>query len=97
MIDPLGLPCPSCSHNKSTVTETRARDNSVMRRRSCMQCGTRFYTFETRDADLELIAEARETIHKLQIAMGGMWALINTFNLKADPALLPGKAEPDVN
>jgi transcriptional repressor NrdR len=38
--------CPNCEHNKFEVLETRTSGDGIRRRRSCVQCGHRFTTFE---------------------------------------------------
>jgi len=38
--------CPHCSYEDSRVTDSRGIDNGIRRRRECLQCGTRFTTYE---------------------------------------------------
>ena len=40
--------CPSCGYQKSKVVDSRSADDgaSIRRRRECLQCGTRFTTYE---------------------------------------------------
>lgn len=40
--------CPSCSHTESKVVDSRSNDDgtSIRRRRECLECGTRFTTYE---------------------------------------------------
>ena len=40
--------CPSCGYQESKVVDSRSADDgaSIRRRRECMQCGTRFTTYE---------------------------------------------------
>jgi transcriptional repressor NrdR len=48
--------CPFCSHEESKVTDSRVvtENNSVRRRRECLQCLRRFTTFETVDLTLQV-------------------------------------------
>lgn len=39
--------CPFCRHRDSRVTDSRATDDGIRRRRECIQCGERFTTLET--------------------------------------------------
>jgi len=43
-----GMECPSCQHTDSRVLESRSADagRSVRRRRECLNCTTRFTTYE---------------------------------------------------
>ena len=38
--------CPYCQHPDSKVTDSRDAGDGVRRRRECLQCGTRFTTYE---------------------------------------------------
>ena len=38
--------CPYCDHHDSSVTDSRAAENGVRRRRECARCGLRFTTYE---------------------------------------------------
>jgi len=38
--------CPYCNHAESKVTDSRAMDEGIRRRRECLQCGVRFTTYE---------------------------------------------------
>lgn len=40
--------CPSCGYQESKVVDSRSADDgaSIRRRRECLQCGTRFTTYE---------------------------------------------------
>ena len=39
--------CPVCRYRDSKVTDSRATDDGIRRRRSCIACGERFTTLET--------------------------------------------------
>lgn len=39
--------CPFCGHRDSRVTDSRANDDGIRRRRECVACGERFTTVET--------------------------------------------------
>ena len=41
------LRCPYCSFRDSKVTDSRATDDGIKRRRQCINCGERFTTVET--------------------------------------------------
>jgi transcriptional repressor NrdR len=41
------LRCPFCQHRDSRVTDSRAADEGIRRRRECVSCGERFSTVET--------------------------------------------------
>lgn len=45
--------CPNCSCKESRVIDSRSFDDgaSIKRRRECLECGTRFTTFERREED----------------------------------------------
>lgn len=45
--------CPNCSNKESRVIDSRSFDDgaSIKRRRECLDCGTRFTTFERREED----------------------------------------------
>lgn len=38
--------CPHCDYEDSRVTDSRAVDDGIRRRRECLQCGTRYTTYE---------------------------------------------------
>jgi transcriptional repressor NrdR len=40
------MQCPSCGFEDSRVTDSRGVDNGIRRRRECLQCGSRFTTYE---------------------------------------------------
>ena len=41
-----GLACPKCGYPRSRVVYTRAANNRLVRRRACLDCGTRVTTWE---------------------------------------------------
>lgn len=45
--------CPNCSCKESRVIDSRSFDDgaSIKRRRECLECGTRFTTFERREEE----------------------------------------------
>jgi transcriptional regulator NrdR family protein len=51
----LGIKCPSCGHQSSTVKDSRPTDDctAIRRRRMCLRCGTRSTTFERFAATIE--------------------------------------------
>ncbi len=40
------MKCPHCGHEDSKVTDSRTVDDTVRRRRQCLDCGFRFTTYE---------------------------------------------------
>jgi len=38
--------CPYCGHEESKVTDSRAVEDGIRRRRECLRCGLRFTTYE---------------------------------------------------
>jgi len=38
--------CPYCGHRESKVTDSRAMEEGIRRRRECLHCGVRFTTYE---------------------------------------------------
>jgi len=51
------MQCPSCGHDASRVTDSRAVDSAIRRRRVCLACGARFTTFERVDAGAILVVK----------------------------------------
>lgn len=57
------MECPNCgSLNKSRVIDKRNNgpEDSVRRRRQCLDCGTRFTTYELRSDHIEFPEEEEE-------------------------------------
>jgi transcriptional repressor NrdR len=50
------MKCPYCGHEELKVTDSRnnVESNSIRRRRECLDCGTRFTTFETVDVAMQV-------------------------------------------
>ena len=44
------MKCIYCRNDESKVLDSRASDNSIRRRRECLNCGRRFTTYETIEA-----------------------------------------------
>lgn len=40
------MQCPKCKHDDSRVVESRDAGSAIRRRRECLNCGTRFTTYE---------------------------------------------------
>ncbi len=60
--------CPSCDHFGSRVLETRRlRNGWVRRRRECQltNCGSRWYSFEIPDTDLDLSAQHHDNLKEV--------------------------------
>lgn len=51
--------CPNCSRKESRVIDSRSFDDgsSIKRRRECLECGTRFTTFERREEEPIMVAK----------------------------------------
>ncbi len=49
------MDCPFCSHLETKVLESRLIDNSVRRRRECLDCHNRFTTYEKAVFQLSVI------------------------------------------
>ena len=45
-VEPEGLSCPHCGHDKLRTLDTRRGINSINRRRACGSCDYRFKTVE---------------------------------------------------
>ena len=39
--------CPECHNKKSKVIESRKTDDTIRRRRECLECNKRFTAYET--------------------------------------------------
>ncbi len=64
MIVPDGILCPSCGSDENRVVDTRDIVGGIRRRRSCLDCGKRFNTFEyTEDDDRALRQQQFKLIH----------------------------------
>ena len=47
--------CPYCSHPETKVLDSRESENSVRRRRECLECSKRFTTYERVEFDLIVV------------------------------------------
>lgn len=64
------MKCPYCGADNNDVTNTRARNDRVYRRRSCASCGMGFTTYEVYvPADAEI--HSREYREKYTKGKGG--------------------------
>jgi transcriptional repressor NrdR len=52
------LQCPFCNFADSKVTDSRAADDGIRRRRECLSCGERFTTFETAELVMPLVVKS---------------------------------------
>lgn len=50
-----GMSCPKCGSDDDTVVDSRKQDYTVMRRRRCNRCKTRWQTFEVTAEDYDLL------------------------------------------
>jgi transcriptional repressor NrdR len=57
--------CPKCGCEESKVVDSRPSENNeaIRRRRECIECGTRFTTYERRE-DLPLVVVKRDGSHE---------------------------------
>jgi len=65
--------CPNCGYHDSKVTDSRGTDESIRRRRKCLECGFRFTTIERiQSATLVIIKkdQRREAFHREKLAIG---------------------------
>ena len=61
----VSMPCPRCGARKSTVVDSRPRDDGVTRRRrECMNCQHRFTSFESMIDPANLEVGLNETLKK---------------------------------
>ncbi len=51
------MKCPYCGFDDSKVTDSRAADDGVRRRRECLSCGERFTTYERLDRNDLLVVK----------------------------------------
>ncbi len=49
--------CPYCNHFDSRVTDSRTVENGIRRRRECIECGSRFTTYERVQTAALLVAK----------------------------------------
>ncbi|MCQ2490471.1 MAG: transcriptional regulator NrdR [Ruminococcus sp.] len=49
------MKCPYCSFPDSKVIDSRPKDDKIKRRRECINCGTRFTTFEEVEKPLLMV------------------------------------------
>ncbi|MBE0481536.1 MAG: transcriptional repressor NrdR [Dehalococcoidia bacterium] len=67
------MKCPGCGHEENRVTDSRDFDNTVRRRRLCLQCGFRFTTYErVQTGNLAIIKKdhRREPFNREKLASG---------------------------
>lgn len=67
------MQCPYCNFEDSRVTDSRAVDRGIRRRRECLQCGARFTTYERVQANGMLVVKKdgrREPFSREKILQG---------------------------
>ena len=90
--------CPYCRYRDSRVTDSRANDDGIRRRRECIACGERFTTLEAtvlstvqivkKDGRREdfnrekLLAGLRKACEKRNIAMADLDAIVAEIDAK---------------
>lgn len=65
--------CPFCHYRDSKVTDSRANDDGIRRRRQCIACGERFTTVETAQLSAVLIVKKdgrREDFNREKLLSG---------------------------
>ncbi|MEP6870966.1 MAG: transcriptional regulator NrdR [Anaerolineaceae bacterium] len=65
--------CPFCSFRDSKVTDSRANDDGIRRRRACIACGERFTTVETVQLSTVLVVkkdDRREDFNREKLLSG---------------------------
>ncbi|MFN0094936.1 MAG: transcriptional regulator NrdR [Dehalococcoidia bacterium] len=75
--------CPFCNHRDSKVTDSRANDDGIRRRRECIACGQRFSTMEAVQlSELQVVKKdgRREPFNREKLA-GGMWKACSKRNV----------------
>ena len=63
--------CPHCAHEDSKVTDSRAAESGIRRRRECLRCNKRFTTYErVQSAAVQVIKrdERREEFNREKLA-----------------------------
>ena len=63
--------CPYCAHEDSKVTDSRAAENGIRRRRECLRCNRRFTTYErVQSAAVQVVKrdERREEFNREKLA-----------------------------
>ena len=85
--------CPSCGYQESKVVDSRSADDgaSIRRRRECLQCGTRFTTYErlAENPILVIKADGSSEVFNREKLMRGLliaWPLWMTLPIFASPA-----------
>ena len=90
--------CPYCHHRDSKVTDSRATDDGIRRRRQCVACGERFTTVEAvnlltvqivkKDGRREdfnrekLLAGLRKACEKRRISVGELEGIVADIEAK---------------
>lgn len=66
------MTCPFCSNIETKVTDKRASENAIRRRRECLKCGKRFTTYERAEIDLTIIKKdsRREPFNREKLKTG---------------------------
>ncbi|MEO6045156.1 MAG: transcriptional repressor NrdR, partial [Tepidiformaceae bacterium] len=65
--------CPFCNFRDSKVTDSRANDDGIRRRRQCIACGERFTTVETVQLSTVLVVKKdgrREDFNREKLLAG---------------------------
>ena len=64
--------CPFCSNPETKVLDSRESENSVRRRRECINCNKRFTTYERVEIDLTVIKKnnRREPFSREKVRVG---------------------------
>ncbi|MDR3150008.1 MAG: transcriptional regulator NrdR [Oscillospiraceae bacterium] len=64
--------CPFCAHPESKVLDSRPVENSIRRRRECLECGNRFTTYETTDQPMIVVKKdgTRQDFERTKLMSG---------------------------
>lgn len=62
--------CPTCGHNKSSVIDSRASKGIIRRRRACLQCTTRYTTYELDSDTLEKMTHSGGVGEAIDLVFG---------------------------
>jgi transcriptional regulator NrdR family protein len=77
---PSQIPCPKCGGRRCAVTDSRGtREDRIRRRRCCLDCATRWTTFEVSAADLERVERLAEMVATLTSARDDLSRMIEAL------------------
>jgi transcriptional regulator NrdR family protein len=76
------IKCPACDSWNSKVYDSRGSNNSIRRRRGCLDCGNRFTTYETPEGILPtgIQGELKTAIKVLENAKMKLESVLERFS-----------------